>query len=114
MHAHTYKSMHTCIHTHTHTHTHTNQVVETDILYTLMAGVIQEHGGEHHTGVEVIVYTLTRRVPPGHLKFDQQHGLKFVSFSRVRGEDAAAIIRSHDVDVLYDLTTYGDFTGAHV
>jgi hypothetical protein len=94
------------------------EVVETDVLYTLIAGLLEHHSSRGGTrvqgGPEVVVYTLTRRQPPRNLKTPGSGGVRFVSFSRTEGSHAAQVIRSDGVQILYDMTTYGDFSGAHV
>lgn len=94
------------------------EVVETDVLYTLIAGLFEHHssrgGANARGGPEVVVYTLTRRHPPKSLRVPGSGGLRFVSFSRTEGRKAADVIQSDGIQILYDTTTYGDFSGAHV
>lgn len=94
------------------------EVVESDVLYTIIAGLLEGHsargGVSAPGGPEVTVYTLTRRPPPSHLKVPGSGGVRFVSFSRTDGEMAAQTIRRDGVQVLYDMTTYGDFSGVHI
>lgn len=86
------------------------EVREIDVLYTLMTGLLQEHSMQAEA--EIFLYTLTRRSPPAHLSWGKN--IRMVSFSRTEGYRAAEMIREDGVDVLYDLTTYGDFTAAHI
>eukprot|EP00960_Hanusia_phi_P043103 755866-Hanusia_phi.AAC.2 len=88
------------------------EVRESDVLYSLLAGILQEHSRQSDPP-QVKVYTLTRRPPPESLRF-RGRSVSFISFSGVGGKQAAEVIRKEKTEVLLDLTTYGDLTGAHI
>eukprot|EP00802_Teleaulax_amphioxeia_P003209 Tamp_03212.p1 GENE.Tamp_03212~~Tamp_03212.p1 ORF type:complete len:685 (+),score=107.63 Tamp_03212:259-2055(+) len=89
------------------------EVRESDVLYTLIAGLLQHHARQHDPP-QVRVYTLTRRPPPDSLRFPANSLVTFVSFSGVAGREAAQVIRREKTEVLLDLTTHGDLSGAHI
>ena len=80
------------------------EVRESDVLYSLVAGLLQEHARQPDPP-QVRVYCLTRRPPPTSLRFPADSRgrsfVSFVSFSKVSGHDAAQVYRTPHPTMLH-------------
>ena len=74
------------------------RIVRSDVLYSLVAGLLQEHARQQDPP-QVRVYSLTRRPPPESLTFPAKSFITFVSFSGVGGRDAAQEAALHGAHV---------------